>query len=133
MKVSEARKDYPCSFNHCCVFGKTIQKGEVYVGFQFNRKIRDRYIPFLMRFHPDCWEQTRLSEIAAVKERVKELKDKIALRRPKSQKRPAGRPRIYRDTQEANRIKAQIFHYRKAGNTDKVQELEHLLEKLKLA
>ena len=47
-------------------------------------------------------------------------------------KKPRGRPKKYRDGKEAHRLKVRIKQNKEAGNTDKVQELEYLLEGLRI-
>lgn len=134
MKISVARKEHPCSFIHCSIPGKRIKKGDVYVGFSFNRRIEDRHIFVMLRFHPECWEQNRLIDISKVKEQVKELEDKVALRRERVRSnRPRGRPRKYADPLKARNIISQMNYHKKVGNWSLVEALERQLKELEVA
>lgn len=130
MKVSVARKDYECAYPRCSFFNRMIAKEEVYVGFVYSRMNESgRYSPVLLRFHPECSEQNELNRISETKERVKELREKKM--RMKIH-RPQGRPRKYRDSLEATKLKSLLHYHRKRGNRDKIVELETKLKNLEV-
>lgn len=130
MKISVARKGHFCSFIHCAAPGKVILKGDIYVGFNYNRKIEDRYTSIMLRFHPDCWEQSRLAHIADVKKQVKKVEEE-RVRRNRGN-RPVGRPPKYLDRLQAIKLKGRLKYYKKVDNWDKVDKLESELKELEI-
>jgi len=81
-------------------------------------------LPFA--FHPQCfmgWSNAMF---------VYRLEKWGADNPPKEQKSRRGRPRKYTNFLKASRLEGRICYYRKRGNQDKVQELEHMLSDLEI-
>ena len=123
MKVIITRKDHICYFEGCCL-GKVIRAKTISVTTVYKRTgIRNTF-----HFHPDCYTQWILNNKDL---EVKKKEELLARRRVKSNK-PQGRPRKYSDPLKARNLLSLIYYHKEAGNTDKVQELEYLLEGLRI-
>lgn len=58
-----------------------------------------------------------------------------AIRRPERKRKTKatfGRPKKYRNTILSRRLKASIYYHKKAGNEEKVEELEKKVEKIRI-
>ncbi len=107
----------------CFKCGSPIALGDDCCGYITSKK-------GLLLFHIPCFTEWSSNNFM---KRYQEWKasnteDKVKHRT----KRKIGRPRIYKSSIQANKIRSSLHYYRKRGNQDKVQELEHMLSNLEI-
>lgn len=84
----------------------------------------------MLMFHPGCYV-TWFTENFNSKYQ-KWLMEQIGEKGRHWKKNKLGRPRIYKNPYRARNLQSLICYYRKVGNQDKVQELEHTLRELEI-
>lgn len=122
MKFYKARKDQQCKGE--CVYEGLIAYGDTMVIVWLN--IGGTQIPYT--FHPECyltWHNTMFEH----KWGKFQNEDHIPGKR-KRVKKPMGRPKKYKSPIKSQRLKASIYYHKKAGNVERVKELEQELSKL---
>ncbi len=126
MKVVQSRKEHPCGLEHCCL-GKIIPRNSIAV----TQILKGQKGYFVLYFHPDCFIQSIVQYINKLKEalEVKMEKRKAKKNKPKGKQ---GRPRKYTNPLKARNKKQLLKHHQKAGNTDRVGELEEEIKGLEV-
>lgn len=98
---------------HICLYCRAeISQGEPFVRLIINNRQGGK---IGLIFHPECYP--RWNEEKFNQRFLNWLSNQIPPRK-------RGRPRKYKDSVEANRLKTRQNQYRKAGNEDRVKELE---------
>ena len=107
-------------FCHWCK--ENIPYGEHYVALFFSVKWGERKVRKSFIFHVDpCYIEWK---VASFNDKYSYWK--TSLTEPKKR----GRPKTYQNGKEIHRMKSLITYHRKAGNLDKVGELEEQLAKI---
>ena len=122
MQVIITRKDHICSFEKCCL-GKMVRVGTIAVTTVYKQGNLRR----TFHFHPDCHTQFVLNN---KDKRVREKEEILARRLSRRSDRPQGRPRRYSDPLKARNLLSLTSYHKKAGNEDKVSELEAKLKEI---
>lgn len=122
MRIVLTRKEHQCSFEHCC-FGRIIKKGSISI----TQLLKGGRGYFVLHFHPDCFIQSTLQYINS---KVEALEKKKA-ERNKSKER-IGRPRKYSDLMGARNLVSLLAYHKKAGNRDRVGEIETKLKRMEV-
>lgn len=106
---------------HICLYCRSeINQGEAFVRLSIKNRQGGE---IGLMFHPECypkWDEKKFNQRF------------LDWRRGQIPPRKRGRPRKYKNPVEANKLKTLQNHYRKAGNTDRVAELEIKLKELEL-
>ena len=117
MKICYLKNEQLC---HQCQ--STMQQGEEAVILRM--KVQNGLtLPFI--FHPQCFTDWNNNVFMY---RLTNFRLENPLPKRKS---IMGRPRIYRNTALANKLRCRVYYYRKVGNESKVQELQSKLAELR--
>lgn len=119
VQVKNERDCYRC--------GSPINYGEEAVVIRIKHTYLDGHI-IPQFFHPQCYLDWN-NEVFMY--RLRNWRASVIPRpeRKRKLKSRLGRPKKYKNPTLARRIKASLWHYKKVGNQDKVQELEEQLNK----
>lgn len=122
MKVVITRKEHKCNFEGCCL-GKLVKAGTVAITTVYKEGLyRHTY-----HFHSECHTQFVLN---SRDKRIKEKEEILIRRMARKSDRPQGRPRKYTDPLKARNLISLLVYHRRAGNTDRVGELEEKIKEL---
>jgi len=114
MKFHYAKKDIICK--RC---NSPIVRGDLYLRTNYKSQVNGRYYSF--PYHFECYKEYFLERLTNDANHFKGI-----LPQPKK----LGRPKKYTSSKLADRTRALIHYYKKAGNTEKVTELERWMEGL---
>ena len=101
-----------------------IQAGEEAVLVRFKSGV-------ILTFHPQCYLDWNQEQFLLQWNRWR-MDNPPKVRKYDTTKRPMGRPKTYKSQVKAHQLVCKIAYHRKAGNVDKVAELEHELDSLRV-
>ncbi len=123
MKVVIARKELKCTF---CPM--PINKGDFCVRTSFKDKLNPNRWVFTF-FHEECCCQQTYKNIRSFIDNQKSILRAKQAEKQKLKKK-IGRPRKYSDPMKARSLKQQLTNQKKAGNIDRVGEIETEIKRL---
>lgn len=107
---------------YCLGCGNNILYGEHYIGNFYTIPNAEKNIRKGLFFHVTCYCDWYKEKIFRKYEGWK-----ATLTEPKKR----GRPKIYKDGKEVHRVKVLLYYHKKAGNDDRVQELQAKLDRFR--
>ena len=115
MKFFYAKRDIQCKY---CP--GVITRGQFYLRTNYKNSTTGRYYSF--PYHYECYKEYFLERLD---------KDALYFKGEMELPKKLGRPKKYWNSKLADRLRALIYYHKKAGNDEKVQELQAKLDKLR--